>query len=89
MARPQTALVYLPLFGLDHLSFTRFEGLDWLSFLEAFGHVVRYKEMPLIATLKKQGMWPFQTEGIKKNMLICRLHMRDEVCGGVMAGLVV
>jgi len=34
----------------------KYEGLDWLSFLEAFGHIVRFKEMPLVASLKKQGL---------------------------------
>jgi hypothetical protein len=34
---------------------TKFECMDWLSFLEALGHVVRYKEMPRLCDLKAAG----------------------------------
>ena len=33
----------------------RFEGLDWLSFLEALGHIARFKELPLEADLWAAG----------------------------------
>jgi hypothetical protein len=32
-----------------------YEGLDWLSFLEAIGHVARFKEMPRASDLSAAG----------------------------------
>ena len=40
----------------DKGSGDRFRCMDWLSFLEALGHVVRYKDMPRLDDLRANGL---------------------------------
>ena len=53
--------------------------MDWLSFLESFGHVVRYKEMPLVATLEELGL-----DGSAAKLME-RLHQTGKTWDGFMA----